>query len=196
MSEPLALTPAAWTTFESRLRTYVRQRVDSASADDVLGDILLRLVQHQRELQVVEKPTTWIYRVAANVITDHYRRRSVEQRALAQLEVELKDAMALSPVPENSVSAELEHCLIPLIQDLPAPYGDALLLTEIEGVPQNLAAKQLGVSNSGMKSRVQRGRAKLKQALLRCCEFEVNRRGAVLDCQRRLHHTKCSSGCT
>jgi RNA polymerase sigma-70 factor (ECF subfamily) len=46
-------------------------------------------------------------------------------------------------------------------------------------------AKRLGISVSGAKSRVQRGRQQLKEMLLECCEFEFDRRGRVYDCTPR-----------
>jgi len=46
-------------------------------------------------------------------------------------------------------------------------------------------AERLGLSVSGAKSRVQRGREQLKQALLDCCQFEFDRRGRVIDCAPR-----------
>lgn len=183
-------TDIAWINFESRLRAYVRKRVDPVSADDVFGDVMLRLVQHRTELQAAEKPIAWMLRVAANAIADYYRRREVEQRALTEIHDESVHALASGGVPD--AAAELARCLVPLIRELPAPYDEALMLTEIEGMAQNTAAERLGLSHSGMKSRVQRGRAKLKAALLRCCEVEVDRSGAVLDYQRR---RGCDTGC-
>ncbi|MDH3450940.1 MAG: sigma-70 family RNA polymerase sigma factor [Gammaproteobacteria bacterium] len=189
-----AAAGAAWADFESRLRTYVRKRVDPVSADDVFGEVMLRLVQHREDLQAADKPVAWMLRVAANAIADRYRRREVEQRALAKMQTE---AMHTPHESEShaTAAAELARCLVPLIRELPAPYGEALLLTEIEGVAQNAAARQLGLSYSGMKTRVQRGRAKLKAALLRCCDVEVNRSGVVLDYRRRAPHVKCGRRC-
>ena len=192
MAEPLTLTSDAWTSFESRLRAYVRRRVDSASEDDVLGAILLRLVQHQEALEAAENPSAWVFRVAANTITDHYRRRSTEQRLMAQAEAEYQEKVELATPIDDSASVELAQCIIPLIQRLPEPYSSALLLTEIEGITQSAAAKRLGCSTSGMKSRVQRGRVKLKQALLRCCEVHIDRRGGVRDYQP---HSKPCKDC-
>jgi RNA polymerase sigma-70 factor (ECF subfamily) len=52
-------------------------------------------------------------------------------------------------------------------------------LTAFEGVPQVDAARRLGISTSGMKSRVQRGRRLLREALLACCEVSLDRRGGI-----------------
>ena len=96
-----------------------------------------------------------------------------------------------SGVDEAVPPEEVAACLIPFIRALPPAYGEALMLTDIGGLPQAEAARRLGLSVSGLKSRVQRGRAKLKQALLRCCAIETDRWGTVLD--YRSH--KCSEDC-
>ena len=63
---------------------------------------------------------------------------------------------------------------------LPAAYREALLLTEYQGLTQKALAERLGLSLSGAKSRVQRGRTQLKQMLEECCTFEFDRRGRVI----------------
>jgi RNA polymerase sigma-70 factor (ECF subfamily) len=70
-----------------------------------------------------------------------------------------------------------------MIYSLPEPYRDALVLTEYEGLTQKQMAKRLGISISGAKSRVQRGRAQLKRMLLERCEFEFDRLGRIIDCK-------------
>jgi RNA polymerase sigma-70 factor (ECF subfamily) len=48
---------------------------------------------------------------------------------------------------------------------------------------QHEAAKQVGLSVSGMKSRVQRGRQMLKTLLLEYCQIELDCRGSVINCE-------------
>lgn len=74
---------------------------------------------------------------------------------------------------------------------LPDPYRDAIVLTQFEGLSQKELADRFGISASGAKSRVQRGRAVLKALLLECCQFEFDRRGSVIDCTPR-QKTKCA----
>ena len=177
----------AWPAFESRLRAYVGARVDAAWADDVASDIIVRLVQHRDELECAQNPLAWMYRVASNAITDHYRRRSTERRMLKGAAADLSTV----PPADESSSDELAQCLIPMIRGLPPRYSEALLLTEIDGFTQAEAAERLGLSTSGVKSRVQRGRAKLKQAVLRCCEIELDGRGTVIDYRERSGGDAC-----
>ena len=187
------MTGVAWSEFETKLSSYVRRRVDGVAADDVVGEILLRLVRSQDKMEGAKNPMAWIYRVAANVITDHYRKGASAQRLMdaVQHESEAADRPEAASIETDS----LARCLIPMIKNLPAPYDEALMLTEIEGISQVAAAKQLGLSGSGMKSRVQRARRKLKTAVLRCCDVEVNRRGDVLAYKRRSAKPGCDGTC-
>jgi RNA polymerase sigma-70 factor (ECF subfamily) len=50
---------------------------------------------------------------------------------------------------------------------------------------QKDAAEMLGISVSGMKSRVQRGRQQIREMLLACCEIALDPRGHVVSYGRR-----------
>ena len=195
MAEQSIIDADAWKSFETRLRGYVRRRVDPALVDDVLGDIMLRLVQHQDELAAASNATAWTLRVASNAVVDHYRRGATEKRARADAgSIDWNgDLRPGEDQTEPSASREVANCLVPFIRGLPDPYGEALMMTDIEGVSQTEAARRLGLSVSGMKSRVQRGRRKLKEALLRCCAIELDARGGVIDYDRR--RAGCRPGC-
>jgi RNA polymerase sigma-70 factor (ECF subfamily) len=71
------------------------------------------------------------------------------------------------------------------LQRLAAPYREAITLIELEGMTQASAAAHVGLSPSGMKSRVQRARAQLRELLVGCCEIELDRRGAIAGYQPR-----------
>ena len=59
-----------WSQFETRLRSFVGRRVDAQAADDVVGDILLRLTEHGEAWSAADNPTAWMYRVASNAIAN------------------------------------------------------------------------------------------------------------------------------
>ena len=68
---------------------------------------------------------------------------------------------------------------------LPSPYREAVTLTELQGMTQKDAAEMLGISLSGMKSRVQRGRQRIREMLQACCGIALDARGHVLSYERR-----------
>jgi RNA polymerase sigma-70 factor (ECF subfamily) len=173
-----------------KLRGYVKRRVDRAQADDVLGEILLRLVQHRTQLADARNPSAWVYRVAANAIADHYRRQAVEQRVFDRSQDGLTEGVCTGD-GDGSAARELAACLLPLLRHLPADSAQAVQMTDIEGLTQVAAAQRLGLSVSGMKSRVQRGRARLKATLLHCCDVELDTDGAVEGFRKRKRHCDC-----
>lgn len=171
-----------WEQFERQLRGYIRNRVPAAAEDDIYGDVVLRLLSHADKFESARSPIAWVYRVTANRIADYYRERSREplDRGVA---VETLESVSGEPAPGGRAGEELADCILPLIRHLPARYGEALMLTEIEGMKQAEAARKLGLSTSGMKSRVQRGRDLLKRSILKCCHVSMNRRGHIQDFQ-------------
>jgi RNA polymerase sigma-70 factor, ECF subfamily len=58
-------------------------------------------------------------------------------------------------------------------------------MVEFDGLTQVEAAARLGLSVSGMKSRVQRARFHLRAALHDCCRIALDRRGGVIDYQAK-----------
>lgn len=177
--EQTDVDPAAWRTFVARLRSYVAARVAPESRDDVVADILLRLVRHRHKLAATRDPLAWVMRVAANAVIDHHRRRASARRAMTDYAL-ASGHIDEGPPPADSASTELAACVTPFIEQLHPIYRDALKLVEIEGLSQKTAAERLDLSVSGMKSRVQRGRKKLKEAILRCCAVQLDRRGEIM----------------
>ena len=58
-----------------------------------------------------------------------------------------------------------------------------MTLIDLEGMLQKEAAARSGLSLSGMKSRVQRGRKALEQLLHDCCRIELDAGGRITDYQ-------------
>ena len=67
------------------------------------------------------------------------------------------------------------------------------MLTELEGLTQADAAARLGLSTSGMKSRVQRARGQLRELLVGCCEIELDRRNRVTGYEPRREPCDCEA---
>jgi len=164
---------------------FIARRVsDRDSAEDILQDVMLSIHRHADELTHVSAVGGWIHEIARNAITDHYRRAVVRRERPVGSEIELDRPTPAVPEPGPAeLRAELAACLEPLLAQLPAIYGTALRLTDLDGLTQADAAARIGLSTSGMKTRVQRGRAQLKTLFTRCCEIEFDLRGGVIDYQ-------------
>ena len=86
---------------------------------------------------------------------------------------------AVKANPDNPAFAEKLADLLIRLGRLPEAQ------TELEGLTQKEAADMLGISLSGMKSRVQRGRARLRAKFEQCCAIAQDARGKVTDCDPR-----------
>lgn len=167
-----------WLQFSDALRGFIASRVKDADAvDDILHDVYLKLHRSIGNLRDQRRLSSYIFQIARNTITDHFRTSS---RIVALEDDPPGDEQErLSPHRQVAMGLRL------MILTLPPKYAQALLLSEIEGYTQAQVAEALGLSLSGAKSRVQRGRKLLKEALLDCCHFDFDRRGAIIDYQPR-----------
>lgn len=166
--------------FEGRLRPFIARRVPTVDVDDVVQDVFLRVQRSLASLRDEQSVAPWIYQVARSAIAESQRQRGRHPDLLLEQNFELEAAPEeTGPTP---LETELASYLVPLIARLPSPYREALTLTELEGMTHQAAANAMGVSLSGMKSRVQRGREKLRQLLEACCSVAVDARGTVIQC--------------
>lgn len=186
-------TEELWQLMHDGLRAFIAKRVnDQGHVDDILQDVFMRVHQQIDSVNDPRRLVSWIYQITRNAIIDHYRKpgrqREVPSGLNTELEVinEVSEAStATHPGDAAEPRAELAACLRPMIERLSQDYREAITLVEINGLTQQAAATQMGISLSGMKSRVQRGRARLKEMLNDCCLIEHDRRGGVVDYRSR-----------
>jgi RNA polymerase sigma-70 factor (ECF subfamily) len=176
-------TETVWREFGDQLGAFVRRRVtDPDRAEDVLSEIVLRVHRNIGRVEDREHLVRWLYRITRNAIIDEYRRADRERTRHDALPADLAEAVADMPEDDQpGVLDELASCMRPLLGRLPDEQRRALELTELDGLTQTAAAAREGVSVSGMKSRVQRGRHRLAALLGRCCELTLDARGVPMD---------------
>ena len=168
-----------WREYHAALWAFIRRRVgDEATADDILQEVFLKMHGGLASLKDETKLKGWLYRTARNAILDHFRAVKPVMEVpdwLAQPETE----------PAETARQELARCLQPMIRQLPEKYREAIELSELQGLAQREVAELQSLSLSGAKSRIQRGRALLKEMLAECCRLEFDHGGRLSDYQRR-----------
>ena len=186
-------TEELWQLMHDGLRAFITKRVnDRGYVDDILQEVFVRVHQQMDKVNDPRRIVSWIYQVTRNAIIDHYRKPGRQHEIPLGLSAEIEELGEVTTSSDmvrysDAVSprAELAGCLRPMIERLPPDYRDAITLVELEGLTQQAAATQMGMSLSGMKSRVQRGRRQLKQMLDDCCLIELDHRGGVVDYRAR-----------
>jgi RNA polymerase sigma-70 factor (ECF subfamily) len=185
----LSSPDAMWAELHARLRAFVARRVpDPIVVDDLAQEILVRLYTHFGRLRQQERLDAWAYQVARNAIADYWRDRAARREI--PFDDELSERLASLQDLEGDEEAdrhrsEIASCLAPMVESLAEPYREAILLTDLGDRKQAEAAAELGLSVPGMKARVQRGRAQLRELLHACCRIELDRRGQIADFEGR-----------
>jgi RNA polymerase sigma-70 factor (ECF subfamily) len=165
-----------WRQRRADLRRFVSRRVaDRHEVDDIVQDVLVRAHESMHQLAAPDRLPAWLARIAANRIVDHYRARRPSE--------ELPEDIAAAEAEDDPVQA-LAPCLPAMVDRLPATYRDALRLSELDGLTQREVAQRLGLSLSGAKSRVQRGREQLRRLVEGCCRI-VLAGSRIVDFERR-----------
>ena len=170
-------TETIWKKFSPQLKNFIQKKVsDESASEDILQEVFRKIHVHIGQLKNDEKIESWIYQITRNTITDYYRtQKKIE---------ELPQDLSISDKTLHKIDCKSGATSIKAIMEgLPDPYSEALILTEFEGLTQKELAKKLGISLSGAKSRVQRGRKMLKAELEKCCSMSFDRHGTIVDYQ-------------
>jgi RNA polymerase sigma-70 factor (ECF subfamily) len=185
---------AIWREFHDGLLGFISRRVPSReTAEDILQDVMLRIHRSAAGVERAEAVGAWVHAIARNAIVDYYRSASVRRELAGGSEIDLEAEVGEPDADPPDVRGELAACVAPLLRQLSPSFRDALTLTELEGMTQEEAAARMGLSLSGMKSRVQRARRQLKQVLVQCCEIERDVRGGLTDYRPRRGSCECST---
>jgi RNA polymerase sigma-70 factor, ECF subfamily len=163
-----------WKELHDRLYRFIYIRVnDPDDTEDILQNVFLKIHTNLETIRDVNKIESWVFQIARNSIMDYFRKPG---------KLPLDENL---PVFDEYASVDTAEDLAPFIQEiiqtLPPIYQEAVQLIDYQGMNQPDAAKTLGISLSGMKSRVQRARGMIKETMLSCCHFEFDVRGAIMD---------------
>jgi RNA polymerase sigma-70 factor (ECF subfamily) len=80
---------------------------------------------------------------------------------------------------ETDLYEQWNQCLQPFITALPTKYRAAIEMSELQNLKQQQVADSLGLSLSGDKSRIQRGREMIKTSFMESCNSEMDQHGKL-----------------
>jgi RNA polymerase sigma factor (sigma-70 family) len=116
---------------ESRLRNYIRKQVlDRETAEDILQEVFVELIEAYRLLKPIEQVSAWLFRVAKNRIIDRFRGRKLESLAVTKFG------------DDEDVPVSLEELLPSLESGPEAEYARGVLLDEIDEALQEMPEEQ------------------------------------------------------
>lgn len=178
-----------YTQFQRSLLTYIRSKIKSKEdAEDILHNVFIKIVNHSEKLSDRENLQAWIFTIARNSIIDYYRMNASKNKS--SIDDMFEEQIAEEEAADSTKG--LDQCLSGMINSLPEEYKHIIMDSEIHGIRQKELATKYNMAYPTMRSRVQRGRDRLKQLLVTCCSIEADRHGNILDVQSK---NNCTEGC-
>lgn len=159
---------------KGHLLNFIKTKIDDGHiAEDMLQEVSIKLFDNLNRKIEIKNYKTWLFQVTRNTISDYYRKN--------------KEHSELS-INQPEINTNLSACVCDLsgfvIQTyLPEKYSKPLYLSDIEQKTQQEIAKMLDLSLTATKSRIQRGRKKLKELVSGCIDISYNNKGQVSDFQ-------------
>lgn len=162
-------------TFGPAVNGYLRRSgLPPQTADDLFQETFLRVHQSARRFDGSRPFRAWLFTIAGNLVRSQLRKQRVRRVMTSWWRRSRDDADAFEAIdpPDPTPGAErlaaarermtwLEGAL----SDLKDDVRQALLLTQVQGLPYEDAAAALGVPVATVKTRVRRGRLALAESL-------------------------------
>lgn len=166
-----------WNQMREKLKSFAfRYTKDKALAEDIVHDVFLKVHSRLGQLKESEKLAGWIFQIARHTIMDYFRSKG--------------KAVNLYDLDWEGENKPLNDCVSACLQDmmttLPEKYRRALELTELQNISQLALARELNISYSGAKSRVQRAKQMLKDKMNAAYLIKFDSYGNVIVCQGKL----------
>ncbi len=137
------------------------------------------MIKTYQQLHTVQDPSklrSWLFQVTRNAVIDYYRQSR-------QAPPDPSFLMDEGTEPYEQARQELSECINLFIKQLPEIYQLAVEAVDLREDSQKALAKELGLSYSALKSRVQRGHQMLATLFEACCRYELDARRNIIDYQ-------------
>jgi RNA polymerase sigma-70 factor (ECF subfamily) len=167
-----------YTAFRQSLLNYIRSKIRSTEdAKDILQNVFAKISMNVNTIGEKQNIQHWLFIITRNAIIDYYRVNASRQKFL------LDESAAGHIMEEEPIDTTkgLDQCLNTMIDLLPDDYKLIVKDSELKGIKQKDLAKKYNMPYSSLRSRVQRGRERLKELFYNCCYIEADNRGNILE---------------
>ena len=139
-----------------------------AEAEDLTQEAFLQLHRKIATFRGDSAFSTWLHRLAVNVVLMHLRKKGLPLTSLDEaMEPTYDDAPGRSfGAPDLSLTGSIDRLALErAVADLPAGYRLIFVLHDVEGYEHNEIATMLDCSIGNSKSQLHKARLKLRDAL-------------------------------
>jgi RNA polymerase sigma-70 factor, ECF subfamily len=133
---------------------------NSALVDDIAQEVFITVYRNLKYFRFESQFTTWLYRITVNRCKDYLRKMNV-RKIFSPLEEGKEVTEYTTPAENNDVSRIVRDA----ISKLPVKLRMPLVLKDIEGFSYQEISETLKCEMGTVKSRIFRGRERLKEIL-------------------------------
>ena len=133
---------------------------NSSLVDDIAQDVFITVYRNLKHFRFESQFTTWLYRITVNRCKDYLRKMNV-RKIFFPIEEGSEVSEYPTPIEDNDVS----KIVMDAISKLPVKLRMPLILKDIEGFSYQEISETLKCEMGTVKSRIFRGREKLKEIL-------------------------------
>lgn len=162
-SKTIAALVAEYSTALYRVAFSVTR--NAAEAEDAVQETFLRVLKHESRLAEIRDYRVWLVRIVWNIVLDKKRRAKTrpENEDLADHARALPSG---GPSADETVISLEEHArILALVDRLPRPEREALLLSAVQELTTAEIAAALSTTESSIRSRIFRARKELAALL-------------------------------
>ena len=141
-------------------RLALRITLDSAEAEDIVQDTLIRVWNKRDEWHSLDSVEAYCLTVARNLAIDRSQRKEAQNVSFTPEAQEMPDSMTPEKKLEEKEQLNLIHRLV---NGLPEKQRTAIQLRDIEGKSYKELAEILGATEEQVKVNLFRARQKIKQ---------------------------------
>jgi len=165
---------------------YIKKRINNIEdAEDITQEVFFKLANSSNVK--FNNVKNLVYTIAKNTIIDFYRKKKI-------LMTDIDDEnIGEEYLNKNDDSFELSNCIRFYIDKLPKEYKEIMILSEIKEIPQKEIAESFNMNYTTVRSKVQRGRKKLKKLFTDCCSVLQGGQGSIIEIEKK--GTCCNSSC-
>lgn len=172
---------AIYQEFAKPIERYLLRFLEPREAEEVTQEVFLKVNSSLADFRHEAKLSTWIYKIATNMAIDRLKKASyrfeTKQISLQESERSVPmEAQHANSVESNTIHKEMNQCIRGVIDKLPENYRMVIVLSELGGFSNQEISEVLGLSVGVVKTHLHRGKMRLKEELIKACDFSWDER--------------------
>lgn len=160
----------AWQQHESELHGWLQKQTNNPQqSEDLLQDVFVKALQHKERFCSLDDARSWLFTIAKNTLIDAGRKQSPQ--LLADIFPEMLSTESETADP---ILLELQGCMRRILSELDDDDREVIERCDIHHQSQQQFADDYNLTLPAVKSRIQRARRKLRDAMVNACRIQFD----------------------